>query len=187
MSLFKAGADFARAIESLRWKTNRYIATYGVMSHSSHGGQSRCGQTAILTFGATEPDMVNRCAVRAGFVRFLHDHRRSYHQLTFQKKRLLRKENIPMRYWVPSADRSAGRWPGPATWVLYSFRRAWKLQRRPPHSSCHTPSRTSSSDCFCHEHLSLPRCLCHRLRLAHLLIFSIPAVRKFPECRLPLM
>jgi len=38
-----------------------------------------------------------------------------------------------MRDWVPSANRSAGPWPGPATWVLYSFRRpAWKLQRRPP-------------------------------------------------------
>ena len=37
-----------------------------------------------------------------------------------------------MRYRVPSADRSAGPWPGPATWVLYSFRwPAWKLQRRP--------------------------------------------------------
>ena len=30
--------------------------------------------------------MVTRCAVRAGFVRFLHDHHRSYRQLSFQKK-----------------------------------------------------------------------------------------------------
>ena len=67
-------------------ETNRYIATYRVMSHSTHRGQSRCGHTAILTFGATEPDMVNRCAVRAGFVRFINDHRRCYRQLTFQKK-----------------------------------------------------------------------------------------------------
>ena len=111
MSLSWRAADFARAIESLRWKTNRHIATYGVMSHSSHGGQSRCGHTAILTIGATPPDMVTRCAVRAGFVRFLHDHRRSYRQLTFQKRDCLgrRISRCVIGFQARTAQRDLGR------------------------------------------------------------------------------
>lgn len=132
MSLSWRAADFARAIESLRWKTNRHIATYGVMSHSSHGGQSRCGHTAILTIGATPPDMVTRCAVLAGFVRLLHDHRCSYRELTFQKRDCLGRR-ISRALLGSKRGPLSGTLAGTATWVLYGFRRpAWKLHRRPP-------------------------------------------------------